>query len=372
MPTIRYPISPKRRSLATARVMDLFGLDGHEAPYTVAENFSLPVEPGQVVLFTGPSGSGKSSLLRAIGAENGAVDANTIALPDLPLIEALPGSLEPNLGTLAACGLGEARLMLRTPSELSEGQRYRFRLAYAIGQGNAVLIADEFGATLDRTLAKVVSFNLRKLATRTKTTVLCATTHDDLTEDLNPDIHVRCRGEGVIDVTRTVPEKKPISFASELRMTEGTTADWDQFAHWHYRSHDLGFVKRVNLLWHHETPIGIIIFATPVASIRRRTEYFGLTNPRSRVALAALNQQLWVLQRVVLHPTYRGAGIAANFVDQACRAAPIPWIETLTAMGQANPFFERAGFLRLGPVRKESGPEPIYYIRDNRTVYSKT
>ena len=32
------------------------------------------------------------------------------------------------------------------------------------------------------------------------------------------------------------------------------------------------------------------------------------------MALSALNEQLWLLQRVVIHPTYRGAGIAANFV----------------------------------------------------------
>jgi len=91
----------------------------------------------------------------------------------------------------------------------------------------------------------------------------------------------------------------------------------------------------------------------------------------------------------VLHPTYRGAGIAAGFVREACRSCPVPWVETLTAMGHANPFFERAGFTRVGVVRKASrGPyggqfgtratctretaeksrysEPVYYVFDNR------
>ena len=53
-------------------------------------------------------------------------------LPDVPLIDALRGPVEDRLATLAGCGLGEARLLLRTPGELSEGQRYRFRLAYAL------------------------------------------------------------------------------------------------------------------------------------------------------------------------------------------------------------------------------------------------
>jgi N-acetylglutamate synthase-like GNAT family acetyltransferase len=96
-----------------------------------------------------------------------------------------------------------------------------------------------------------------------------------------------------------------------------------------------------------------------------------------------------VLSRVVLHPTYRGAGIAAAFVRRACETCPIPWIETLTAMGRANPFFERAGFARVGVIRKSGSSksgygaytrnrvsaetvaksrfsEPLYYVFDNR------
>lgn len=110
----------------------------------------------------------------------------------------------------------------------------------------------------------------------------------------------------------------------------------------------------------------------------------------------ALNAQLWLLSRVVLHPTYRGAGIAAAFVRQACATCPVPWIETLSAMGQTNPFFERAGFVRVGVIRKtgdsaqnggayggrgkrlsaESAAkskhsEPVYYVRDNRADCAK-
>jgi N-acetylglutamate synthase-like GNAT family acetyltransferase len=66
-----------------------------------------------------------------------------------------------------------------------------------------------------------------------------------------------------------------------------------------------------------------------------------------------LNQQLWVLSRVVIHPTYRGAGLASDFVRVSCETCPVPWIETLSAMGHLNPFFERAGFHRVGVIHKE-------------------
>lgn len=205
--TIRYPFRAVRRSLATAEVCDLFGVGEAEPPHVVAENFTLDVGPGEVVLFTGPSGSGKSSLMRAAGEQVHAVDAVALPLPDVPLVDALPGPIEERLGLLSACGLGEARLMLRAPSELSDGQRYRFRIAVALTARPPFILLDEFAAVLDRTLAKVLAFNVRKLADRTGVGVLCATTHDDLTADLNPDVLVRCHGDGVIDVTRK-PIKK--------------------------------------------------------------------------------------------------------------------------------------------------------------------
>lgn len=246
---VRYAFRPKQNSTRTAVVMDHFGIGFEQGEHVVAAGVELPVRPGDVVLFTGASGSGKSSLLRAAAAalraagcdsvdqpaESGCdrrrsesgrresveppvvLDVNELALGDRTLIDSFDAAPAETMQLLSACGLGEAHLMLRTPAELSDGQRYRLRLALGLAAlsaesengrrrsaerpaGARWLAADEFTATLDRTLAKVVAFNLRRLADRTGTGFLLATTHEDITDDLDPDVHVRCRLDGEVQI----------------------------------------------------------------------------------------------------------------------------------------------------------------------------
>jgi ABC-type glutathione transport system ATPase component len=131
--------------------------------------------------------------------------------------------------------------MLRTPAELSDGQRYRFRLALALARRPATalpsvgktqaeactptwLLADEFTATLDRTLAKVISFNVRRMADRMGAGFLLATTHEDIVEDLAPDVHVRCRLDGEITVETARGDESGERQESGIRSQESGTS----------------------------------------------------------------------------------------------------------------------------------------------------
>lgn len=190
-------------------VMSLFGVDFETGRHVIADEVEIPIEPGDVVYFSGESGSGKSSLLRGVADRlDGVVDIAALDVGERCLIDALDVPVADAMRWLSLCGLSEAQLLLRTPAELSDGQRFRFRLALGLSRRPRWLLADEFTAALDRPLAKVIAFNLRKLATREGFGCLLASTHDDILDDLQPDLLVRCDLGSGIDAARRGVQKK--------------------------------------------------------------------------------------------------------------------------------------------------------------------
>ena len=192
-------VEPSARVMETAAMFGL-GVDERRS-IRVVPPCEIPLPAGGVVFVTGPSGGGKSTILHLIGRHVEADGARVIrfeALPELgdrPLVDVFKTSLGETTALLAMAGLGDAFVMLRKPSELSDGQRYRLRLAQTIDlaqreSSGVVILADEFAATLDRQTAQVIARNVRRWTSKTAHTFVAATTHDDLLEALEPDVLV--------------------------------------------------------------------------------------------------------------------------------------------------------------------------------------
>lgn len=193
------------RSKRVLEVAEAFGLGLDEKEFTVFQNLELDINQGDVVYITGQSGSGKSILLKSLAgkiAETGLRVANIdqIELPEVPLVDQIGKDTREGLELLSKAGLNDAYLFIRKPSELSDGQRYRMKLAHLMETESDVWIADEFGAVLDRITAKVVAFSVQKIARKMGKTLIVATTHTDLGEELGANLTVHKRFREKVDV----------------------------------------------------------------------------------------------------------------------------------------------------------------------------
>lgn len=195
------------RSDRVLEVAETFGMGLSDKEFHIFRDLPVEVRQGDVVYITGQSGSGKSLLLRELAhqmSEEGLRVANidAVHLEDRALIDQVGASMQDAIELLSRAGINDAYLMVRKPAELSDGQRYRLRLAKLMQAPADVWVADEFGAILDRVTAKAVAFNAAKLARARGITLMVATTHTDLIEELGPDLMVEKRFQNRVELTR--------------------------------------------------------------------------------------------------------------------------------------------------------------------------
>lgn len=201
-----------------------------EVPVTLTKDISLHIAPGEFVSITGPSGSGKSSLLYLLGLLDRPtsgeilIDGQTTSrlsrraaaklrleklgfvfqfhfllaeftvldnvLVPMRRLDKWPAKEQKARAETLLSDLGLADHMHKHPSALSGGQRQRVAIARALSNEPLAILADEPTGNLDTKSSRNVHDIFRQLVDERSTSIIMVTHDMDLARNTDRHIHL--------------------------------------------------------------------------------------------------------------------------------------------------------------------------------------
>jgi putative transport-related protein len=305
----------------------------------VLNEYVLPEELEGITLINGYSGSGKSVFLRQY--INTYHHYKTFDEPEdgtQPVINLIGNTIEEAFEYLGAVGLSEAFIYITSYNNLSEGQKMRFKIAKLLESGSRYIYFDEFLSNVDRKTARIIAYNIQKWLRKKKINAIFATCHSDLTDYLLPDNLVEIEKCGLYrKKTLICNTNLKDNILNKFEIRRGTFEDYNNLSKYHYlgeenieetlRSTD----AQIFIVTDNGNTIAVIVMATPYPLEWNCERFF-----------EDINNRLRIVTRIIVHPQYRGIGVATLLLKYVSKI--YPHIELRSAMCRFFPFPEKAGF----------------------------
>ncbi len=253
-------------SAARDVAVEVVGLSKHYGEVRALRSIDLQVESGGYFVLLGPSGGGKTTLLRLIGGflrpTSGTVLLHGVDVSELPPNERPTSmvfqsyALFPHMSVERNVGYGlrlqrmrkdevrhkvDAMLRLvgmtglnaRMPHELSGGQQQRVQLARSLVLGSDILLLDEPLAALDAKLRKDMCLELKHIQERVGITFLHVTHNQEEAMTVADHIAIIAGGELVESATpreiyRNPQARYTAAFIGEKNLLDGRVVAVDR------------------------------------------------------------------------------------------------------------------------------------------------
>lgn len=151
-----------------------------------------------------------------------------------------------------------------------------------------------------------------------------------------------------------------------VRIVPGTRDDYRALARFHYVARPPATFARIVAARYRDPlrgmqTVAVAVLSFPVPGVPAFGRRFGFTPSQRGRALRFANRHVRTVSRIIVHPRFRAAGIAARLLARLAREAPTRYLDAIAAMGSAHPLFERAGFRRLNADHPHERP---YFLLD--------
>ncbi|ALY07058.1 hemin importer ATP-binding subunit [Vibrio phage vB_VmeM-32] len=240
-------------------------------------------------LVLGGSGTGKSTILREFGEEIPIEfdDSKTLISNFSHLTEKEASEI------LSLSGLNSIPTWLKPFSVLSGGEKYRATMAMILSKckENDTVVIDEFTSTVDRDVAKSMSYSVQKLIKKKNLRVVFAACHYDIFEWLMPDWSFNTL-TGVLENHEYLRRKRP---EIELQVHRATYHTWKIFKQHHYLTHSLNKSAKIFVYTWNGKPVGLVA---------------ALQQPQAGDKRYAMS-----LSRTVILPDYQGLGLGPKISE---------------------------------------------------------